>query len=202
MTLRPTLSGMDPSLPTQSRMSLPDMRTSPLPNYRHLSPVSPPHYNRERPYITLRLPTSESTWLTSTQSAKLSNSIYRILMESHCCALMDMRIIMEDSPYLLSPVQMGTILLSSSSNWMMEEWWDLAPWQEVSMMLILSTYSLHRPSMNNPLNPSPTGSAPASGVMTPISTHSVRPSLPLTTGGSLLRSSNTGSLSLAYTVMG
>ena len=37
-------------------------------------------------------------------NAKLSNSIFRILMESHCCALMDMRIIMEDSLHLLSPV--------------------------------------------------------------------------------------------------
>ena len=64
-------------------------------------------------------------------------------MESHCCAPMDMRIIMDDSPYLLSLAQMGTILLSSSSNWMMEEWQDLALWQEVSMMLILLTYSLH-----------------------------------------------------------
>ena len=169
------------------------MRTSPLPNYGHLLPVSPPHYSRERPYITPRLPTSENTWPMSMQSAKLSNSIYRILMESHCCAPMDMRIIMEDSPYLLPPVQMGTILLSSSSNWMMEEWQDLVLWQEVSMMLVSSTYSLHRPSMNNPSNPSPTGSMPISGVMTPTSTHSARPLLPSTTGGSLLRSSDTES---------
>ena len=70
---------------------------------------------------------SKSTWLTSMQSVELSNNVYRTLMESCCCAPMDMRIIMEDSPYLLSLVQMGTILLSSSSNWTMEEWQDLAP---------------------------------------------------------------------------
>ena len=43
---------------------------------------------------------------------------------------------MDDSPYLLSPMQVGRVLLSSSSNWMMDEWQDLVPWQEVSMMLI------------------------------------------------------------------
>ena len=129
----------------------------------------------------------------STQSVEISNNVYRTLMESHCCALMGMRTIMEDSPYLLSLVQMGTILLSSSSNWTMEEWQDLALWQEVSMMLISSTYLLHQPSMNNPLNPSLTGSVPTSGATPLISTPSMRPSSPLMTGGSLPRSSNTES---------
>ena len=114
-------------------------------------------------------------------------------MESRCCAPMDMRIIMEDSPYLLSPVQMGTILLSSSSNWTMEEWQDLALWQEVSMMLVSSTYLLHWPLMNNHSNPSLTGSALTSGVTPLTSTPSTRPSSPLMTGGSLPRSSNTDS---------
>ena len=193
MISRPMPSGMDLSLPTQSRTSLQDMRILPLPSYGHLLQALPPQYNRERPYITVRLTTSESTWPTSMQSVELSNSVYRTLMESCCCALMDMRTIMEDSPYLLSLVQMGTILLSSSSNWMMEEWQDLAPWQEVSMMLVLSTYLLHWPSMNNPSNPSLTGLVPASGVTPPISIHSMRPSSPLTTGGSLPRSSDTES---------
>ena len=192
-TLRQTHSGTDPSHPTQSRTSLQDTRTSLLPNYVHLLQALLPHYSRKRPYITVRLTTSESTWLMSTQSVKHSNNIYRMLMESHCCALMDMMIIMEDSPYLLSLVQMGNILLSSSSNWTMEEWWDLVPWQEVSMMLISSTYLLHQPSTSNPLSHSPTGSVPASGVTPPTSTHSMRPSLPSTTGGSSPRSSNTGS---------
>ena len=186
-------SGMGPSLPTQSRTSLQDMRILPPPSYGHLSQALLPQYSRERPYITARLTTSESTWPMSMQSVELSNNIYRILMESCCCAPMDMRIIMEDSPYLLSPVQMGTILLSSSSNWTMEEWRDLAPWQEVSMMLILSTYLLHWPLMNNPSNPSLTGSMPTSGVTPLTSICSRRPSSPSTTGGSLLRSSNTES---------
>ena len=84
----------------------------------------------------MRATTSGDTLPTLMPSAKLSNNLFRILMESHYCALMDMRIMLEDSPHLLSPVQMGTVLLSSSSNWMMDEWQDLAPWQEVSMMLI------------------------------------------------------------------
>ena len=40
---------------------------------------------------------------------------------------MDLRTIMEDSPYLLSPMQMGRVLLSSSSNWTTDKWWDLVP---------------------------------------------------------------------------
>ena len=138
----------------------------------------------------MRLTTSENTWPTSTWSVELSNNVYRTLMESHCCAPMDMRIIMEDSPYLLSPVQMGNILLSSLSNWMTEEWQDLVLWQEVSMMLVLSTYLLHWPSMSNPLNPSLTGSVPAFGVTPLTSIHSMRPSSPSTTGESLPRFSN------------
>ena len=192
-TSRPMPSGMGPFLPTQSRMSLQDTRILPLPSYRHLLQALLPQYSRERPYITARLTTSESTWLMSTQSVELSNNVYRTLMESCCCAPMDMRIIMEDSLYLLSLVQMGTILLSSSSNWMTEEWQDLAPWQEVSMMLISSTYLLHQPSMNNPSNPSLTGSMPTSGATPLTSIRSMRPSSPSTTRGSLPRSSNTES---------
>ena len=190
---RPMPSGMGPSPLTQSRMSLQDMRTLPLPSYEHLLPVLPPQYSRERPYITVRLTTSENTWPMSMPSVKHSNNIFRILMESHCCALMDMRIMLDDSPYLLSPVQMGTVLLSSSSNWTMEEWQDLAPWQEVSMMLISSTSLLHQPSMINHSSPFPTGSMPASGVTTLTSICFRRPSLLLMTGGSLPRSSNTES---------
>ena len=186
-------SGMGLSLPTPSRTSLQDTRTSPLPNYGHLSQDSPPQYNRERPYTTARPTTSKNTWLMSMQSVELSKHVYRTLMESCCCAPMDMRIIMEDSPNLLSLAQMGTILLSSSSNWTMEEWQDLALWQEVSMMLVSLTYLLHRPSMNNPSNPSLIGSKPAFGATLLTSTHSMRPSSPLMTGESLLRSSNTGS---------
>ena len=186
-------SGTDLSHPTQSRTSLQDRRTSLPPNYAHLSWVSLPQYSRERPYITARLTTSKSTWPMSMQSVEHSNNIYRTLMENPCCAPMDMRIIMEDSPYLLFPVQMGNILLSSSSNWMMEEWWDLAPWQEVSMMLVSSTYLLHQPLMSNPSSHSLTGSAPASGVTPLTSIHSMRLSLPLMTGESSLRSSNTRS---------
>ena len=190
---RPMPSGTDPSLPTQSRVSLQDTRISLPPSYRHLLLVSPPQYNRERLYITVRLPTSRNTWPMSTQSVELSNSIYRTLMESRCCALMDMRTIMEDSPYLLSPVQMGAILLSSSRNCTMEEWQDLALWQEVSMMLVSSTYLLHWPLINNHSNPSLTGSMLTSGVTPLTSTPSMRPSSPSTTGGSLPRSSNTES---------
>ena len=67
---------------------------------------------------------------------------------------MDMRIMLEDSPYLLSLVQMGTVLLSSSSNWTMNEWQDLAPWQEVSMTHIINLYAAL--ALNNrPLKPLP-----------------------------------------------
>ena len=129
----------------------------------------------------------------SMPSAVLSNSIYETLMVSHCCALMDLRTIMKDSPYLLSPMQMGRVLLSSSSNWMMDEWQDLVPWQEVSMMLILLSSSWHQPLTNNPWSHSPTGSTPTSGAMTPTSICFMRPLSPLMTGEFLLRSSDTGS---------
>ena len=57
----------------------------------------------------------------NTECQALKQCLQNIDGESRCCSLMNMRIIMEDSPYLLSLVQMGTILLSSSSNWMMED---------------------------------------------------------------------------------
>ena len=86
------------------------------PNYKHLLQALPPPYSRERRSITVRPTTSGSTSPTSMPSAELSNNVIRILMESHCYDLMDLRTIMEDSPHLLSLVQMGTVLLSSSSN--------------------------------------------------------------------------------------
>ena len=187
-TLRPIPFGMGPSCLTQSRTSSPDTRTSHLPSYAHLSQASLPHYSRERRYITARQTTSSNTLPMLMLSAKLSNNVF---MESHCCAWMDMRIMLEDSPHLLSLVQMGTVLLSSLSNWTTDEWQDLVPWQEVSMMLILSTSLLHWPSTINHSNPFPTGSTPASGVTTPTSICFRRLSSPLMTGGSLLRSSNT-----------
>ena len=194
MTLRLMPFGTGPSHLTQSRTSLPGMRTSHPPSYRHLSQALPPPYSRERRYTTARLTTSDNTLQMSMLSAVLSDSVYETLMESCCCALMDLRTIMEDSLYLLSPVQMGRVLLSSSSNWTMDEWQDLVPWQEVSMMLISSTSSLHQPSMTDPLNPfPPTGSMPTSGATTLTSIHFRRPSLPSTIGASLLRSSDTKS---------
>ena len=192
-TLRPMPFGMGPSHLIQSRTSLPDMRTLHLPSYRHLLPVSPPPYSRERRYTTARLTTSDNTLQMSMPNAVLSNSIFETLMVSCCCALMDLRTIMDDSPYLLSLMQVGRVLLSSSSNWMTDEWWDLAPWEEASMMLVSSTSSLHQPSTSNPWNHSPTGFTPVSGVMTPTSIHFMRPSLPSTTGGFSPRSSDTGS---------
>ena len=193
MTSRPTPFGTGPSCLTQSRTSSPDTRTSHLPSYGHLSLVLPPPYSRERRYTTARLTTLDNTLWTSMLSAALSNSIFKTLMASHCCALMDLRTIMDDSPYLLSLMQVGRVLLSSSSNWMMDEWQDLAPWQEVSMMLVSLTSLLHQPSMSNPWSHSPTGSAPTSGVMTPTSICSVRPSSPSMTGRFSPRSSDTGS---------
>ena len=166
MTLRPTPFGIGHSHLTWSRTSSPDMRTLHPPSYGHLSWVLPSPYSRERRYTTARLTTSDNTSQMSMLSAVLSNSIYETLMESCCCALMDLRTIMEDSLYLLSLVQMGRVLLSSSSNWTMDKWWDLALWQEVSMMLISSTSLLHQPLMTNPSNPFPTGSAPTSGATT------------------------------------
>ena len=193
MTSRPTPSRMDPSPHTLSRTSLWDMRIWHLPNYKHLLQASPPPYSRERRSITVRPTTSGSTSLMSMPSLKLSNNVLRILMESHCCALMDLRTIMEDSPHLLSLVQMGTVLLSSSSNWMMDKWQDLALWQEVSMMLISLTSLLHWPLITNLSNPSPLGSMPASGVTTLTTTPFLRLSSPLMTGAFSLRSSNTES---------
>ena len=193
MTSRPMPFGMGPSHLAQSRTSSLDMRTLHLPSYRHLSLVSPPPYSRERRYTIVRLTTSDNTLWMSMLSAALSNSVFKTLMVSHCCALMDLRTIMDDSPYLLSPMQVGRVLLSSSSNWMTDKWWDLAPWQEVSMMLISSTSLLHRPLTSNPWNHSPTGSTPVSGATTLTSICFVRLSLPSTTGGFSLRSSNTES---------
>ena len=88
---------------------------------------------------------------------------------------------------------MGRVLLSSSSNWTTDKWQDLAPWQEVSMMLMSSSSLLHQPLMTNPWSHSPTGSVPASGVTTPTSIHFARLLLPSTTGEYSLRSSDTGS---------
>ena len=192
-TSRPTPFGMGPSCLTQSRTSLLDMRTSHLPSYGHLLQVFPPPYTRERRYTTARLTTSDNTSQMSMPSAVLSNSISETLMVSHCCAPMDLRTIMEDPPYLLSLMQMGRVLLSSSSNWMTDEWQDLAPWQEASMMLVSSSSSLHRPSMTNPWSHSPTGSVPVSWVMTPTSICFMRPLSPSMTGEFSLRSSDTGS---------
>ena len=193
MTSRPMPFGMGPSCLTQSRMSSLDTRTSHLPSYGHLSWASPPPYNRERRSTIARLTTLDNTSWMSMPSAVLSNSIYKTLMENPCCAPMDLRTIMEDSPHLLSLAQMGRVLLSSSSSWTMDEWWDLAPWQEASMMLMSSTDMLHWPLMTNPLSPSPTGSMPASGVTTLTSIHFRRQSLPLTIGASSQRSNNTRS---------
>ena len=193
MTSRPTPFGMGPSHLVQSRTSSLDTRILHLPSYGHLLPVSPPPYSRERRYTTARPTTSDNTLWTSMPSAALSNSIFETLMVSCCCAPMDLRTIMDDSPYLLSLMQVGRVLLSSSNNWMMDKWWDLVLWQEASMMLISSTSSLHCPSMSNPWNHFPTGSAPTSGVMTLTSICFARPSSPSTTGEFSLRSSNTGS---------
>ena len=184
---------MGPSHLAWSRTSLLDTRTSHLPSYGHLSQVSPPPCSRERRYTIVRLTTSDNTLQMSILSAALSNSIYETLMESHCCAPMDLRTIMDDSPYLLSPMQMGRVLLSSLSNWTMDKWQDLAPWQEASMMLMSLTSSLHQPLMINHLSPFPTGSVPTSGATTLTSICFMRPSLPLMIGGSSLRSSDTGS---------
>ena len=193
MTLRPMPFGIGPSCLTQSRTSSLGMRTSHLPSYRHLLQVLPLPYNRERRYITAKLTTSDNTLQTSIPSATLSNSIYETLMDNCCCAPMDLRTIMEDSLYLLSPMQMWRVLLSSSSNWTMDKWQDLVPWQEASMMLMSSTSSLHQPLMINCLSPFPTSSVPASGATTLTSIHFTRPLLLLTTGESSPRSSNTGS---------
>ena len=193
MTLRPTPFRMGPSCLAWSRTSLLDMRTSHPPSYGHLSWVLPPPYTRERRYTTARLTTSDNTLQMSMLSAALSNSIFETLMASHCCAPMDLRTIMENSPYLLSPMQMGRVLLSSSSSWMMDEWQDLVPWQEASMMLISSSSLLHQPSMTNPWSHSPTGSVPISGATTLTSICFTRPLLPSMTRGFSPRSSNTGS---------
>ena len=192
-TSRPTPFGMGPSCLTWSRTSLLDTRTSCQPSYGHLSQVSPPPYNRERRSTIARLTTLENTLQMSMLSAALSNSIYVTLMENPCCAPMDLRTIMEDCPHLLSLAQMGRVLLSSSSSWMMDKWQDLVPWQEASMMLVSSTYTLHWPSMTGPSSPSPTGSMPASGVTTLTSICFRRQSLPSTTGASSWRSNDTGS---------
>ena len=56
----------------------------------------------------------------------------------------------DNSLGLLSQDQMGRVLLSSSSNWTMDKWQDLVPWQEASMMLALSTFSPHWSLMSNP----------------------------------------------------
>ena len=193
MTSRPTHSGMDPSPHALSRTSSQGMRTSLLPSCGHLSQASLPLYSRERRDTTVRPTTSRDTSLTSMPSAKLSNNVSRILIESHCYAPMDMRIMLEDSPHLLSPVQMGTVLLSSSSNWMTDEWLDLVLWQEASMMLVLSTSLLHWPLTINHSSPFPTGSMPVSGVTTLTSICFRRPSLLSMTGESSPRSSNTES---------
>ena len=88
---------------------------------------------------------------------------------------------------------MGTVLLSSSSNWITDKWWDLALWQEASMMLVLLTSSPHWPSTIDPSNPFPHGSVPTSGATTLTSICFRRLSLPSMTGVSSPRSSNTGS---------
>ena len=124
-TSRPTPFGMGPSHLAWSRTSSPGTRISHLPSYRHLLQASPPPYTRERRYTIARLTTSDNTSQMSMLSAALSNSIFETLMVSCCCAPMDLRTIMEDSPYLLSPMQMGRVLLSSSSNWTMDKWQDL-----------------------------------------------------------------------------
>ena len=93
-----------PSCLAQSRTSSLDIRTSHLPSYGHLLQVLPPPYSRERRYTTARLTTLDNTLQMSIPSAVLLNSIYETLMASCCCAPMDLRTIMEDSPYLLSPM--------------------------------------------------------------------------------------------------
>ena len=193
MTSRLMPSRMGPSPLAWSRTFLQDIRTLLLPSYGHLLWVSPPPYSRERRYTTVRLTTSKNTSQMSMPSAELSNSIYMTLMVSCCCAPIDLRTIMEDCLHLLSPVQVGTVLLSSSSSWMMDKWQDLVPWQEASMMLMSSSSLLHHPLMTNPLNPSPHGSTLASKATTPTSIFFWRPSLPLMTGASSLKSSNTRS---------
>ena len=193
MTLRPTPSGMDPSHPALSRTSWQDMRTSALSSYEPSSWALPLPYNRERRSTTARLTTSDNILLTSMQSATLSSNASKTLMVSPYYAPMDLRTTTEGSPPSLSLAQMGRALLSSSNNWTMAKWQDLVPEQEVSMMLVLLTSSPYHPSTTDLSSPSPTGSTPASGATTPTSICFRRLSLPLTTGVSLLRSSDTRS---------
>ena len=169
------------------------MRTSPTPNYEHLSQALPPLCNRGKRSTTARPTTLGDILQMSMPNAMPSNSTYGTLMASPYYALMDLRTIMEGSPPSLSLAQMGRALLYSSSNWMTDEWWDLVPEQEVSMMLTLLTSSPHHPLMTNLLNPSPIGSTLTFGATTLTSIHFRRPSLPLMTGASSLRSSDTRS---------
>ena len=191
MTSRPMPSGTDPFCPTPSGMSLQDMRISPLSNYKPSSQASPPLYSRGRRSIIVRLTISGSTLWMSTWSVAPSSSESKTLMVSPYYAPMDSRTTTGGSLLSQSPAQMGRALISSSGNWTMAEWQDLAPEQEVSMMLTLLTSLPYCPSTTNLSSPSPTGSAPASGVTTPASICFRRPSSPSTTGASSPRSNDT-----------
>ena len=169
------------------------MRTSAPSNYEPSSWALPPPYNRGRRSTIARLTTSDSISLMSMQSAAPSNNTSETSMVSPYYALTDSRTTTEGSPPSLSPAWMGRALPSSSSNWMMAEWQDLAPKQEVSMMLTLLTSLPYHPLMTDLLNPFPTGSAPASGATTLTSIHFRRPSSPSMTGVSSPKSSNTRS---------
>ena len=190
---RPMPSRTGPSHFTLSRTSWEGMRTSPPSSCKLSLWASPPPFNRERRSITVRPTISGNTLQMSMLSATPSNNTSEILMVSHYYAPMDLRTTMGGSPPPLSLAQMGRALLSSSNNWMKEEWWDLAPEQEVSMMLTLLTSLPHHPLMTNLSNPSLTGSAHTSGVTTLTSIHFRRPSSCSTTGASLPRSSDTES---------
>ena len=193
MILRPMLSGTGPSYHALSRMSLQDMRISPPSSCEPLSQALPPPYNRERRSTTVRLTTSGSTSQMSMWNAAPSNSTSKTLTASPYYAPMDLRTTMGGSLPSLSLAQMGRALLSSSNNWMMAEWQDLAPKQEVSMMLTLLTSLPYHPLMINLLNPSLTASMPTSGATTPTSIHFRRPSSPSMTGASSLRFNDTRS---------
>ena len=193
MTLRPMPSGTGPSHHLLSRTSLQDMRISAPSSCNPSLQVLPPPYNRGRRSTTVRPTTLGSTLQMSMLSAMPSSNTSKTLTASHYYALMDLRTTMGDSPPSLSLAQMGRALLSSLNNWMMAEWQDLVPEQEVSMMLALLTSSPHHPSTTDLSSPSPIDSTPASGATTPTSICFRRPSLHSMTGASSLRSSNTKS---------